>query len=382
MGCAPPTLTGAGGPTVRSLAPGEPGAGPRTTVPPLCASLGPPGAVVIGARDTVGVSAAFFWSAAVLVCAGATGGLDTVAVFVGPFLAGATVAITGGFDTGVVATPGVLEATAVFGATVVLETLGVFAAGAGGLVAACFAVAACFVLVACFAVVAVLVAAFLLVSAAACDALDGCEESSVSMGGCPAPTPRASMSDSSHTEPKRIASRATRGLRVLVAITGFSLLGILGLGGRSSGPRRSVQAVGRGRERSQRGLRIVVGRRRGQLHVGDRHDASHVRQLRQERADLVVAALHDDVDRHLGVVRLRAVRAGLEHHELDAGLLPGQCDLAQQARALPIRGQQLGGHRPALVELLVFRFEARQIGDRGARARQLGGLLLELRLQP
>src|SRR5215472_13841747 len=159
-------------------------------------------------------------------------------------------------------------------------------------------------------------------------------------------------------------------------------------GGRGAGLRRvagargrvrrrsGVQAVRRGRELRHGGARAVVLVVRGQLEAGNGHDAAHVRQLREERAHRVVVSGHRHRDRHLGVEVGRLHRAGAEHRERDAGLLAGERDLAQQRGQLALRGQQLGRHLPTLVELLVLGLEARQVGHRRARARQLGGLLL------
>src|SRR5262252_2785262 len=154
-------------------------------------------------------------------------------------------------------------------------------------------------------------------------------------------------------------------------------------GVRGGRPRRRcrVEAVRRCRELGHGRAGAVVLVVRGQLQVRDGHDAAHVRQLREERAHRVVVTRHRNRDRHLGVEIGRLHGAGAEHRERDAGLLAGERDLAQQRRQLALRGQQLGRHLPALVELFVLGLEARQVRDRGARARELGGLLLVLGLE-
>src|SRR5258705_4321969 len=97
--------------------------------------------------------------------------------------------------------------------------------------------------------------------------------------------------------------------RILVLIARASLL-LLG-GARGSGNRSRVQAVCRRLEGRRRGA-VVVGLRVGHhAQIVDRDDPAHVRQLGQERADLVIAAAHRDLDRQLGVVGLgpRRIRA-------------------------------------------------------------------------
>src|SRR5580765_5073881 len=145
--------------------------------------------------------------------------------------------------------------------------------------------------------------------------------------------------------------------------------------------RRGVQAVRRGGEVDLGGDERIVAAVGLQLHVRNRDDAPQVRELGEERPDLVVAAVHRDLQRHLGVVLL-VLRAGRpEGHEVHAGLLGRERDLAQQRRHLAVGRQQLGRERPALVERLVLGLEARQVRDRGARAREFGGLLLVVHLE-
>ena len=159
----------------------------------------------------------------------------------------------------------------------------------------------------------------------------------------------------------------------LMVVVGLLLLGV----DRRRRHRCRVQAVGRGRELGRGRLAGIVRLRAGrQLHVRHRHDAAQVRQLGQERADLVVPTLDDDAHRHLAVVRIGARRIGPEHHEGDAGLLARQRDLAQQRRQILVGRQQLRGQDPLLVELTVLGLEAGQVRDRRLGAREVGGLLL------
>src|SRR6266850_6739012 len=89
-----------------------------------------------------------------------------------------------------------------------------------------------------------------------------------------------------------------------------------------------------------------------QLQLRDVHQTGEIRDLAQECSGMVEAPCDGDLDRILGEVRRGLRLAGLEQQEVDARLLPRDCDLAQETRDLFLGRQELLRYLPALIQEL------------------------------